>query len=750
MDDYGKNSIENQHCMDPTKETTISTAISPPQIQASSSVSCNPPSFYREYSNSSILKNNTPSQNATLTNNTTFDERKDHSKPKKQTLHSTGQNGSKKSKKSIDTKRSTILSQYHQQQQQLVRSNNNTNYRYYHCFGNNNKSADFIYYDDPDRLIPTDEIALFMRNKRRYCPPNFRPIPPSAGGWNDVIPDRHVAWELTCENHTDFSPFLHIKPLDGPIELPWKQSSSSCSWSLNHRHQRGSDDTSAVSKNTLGLSSNNHRQSFQVDDSNLQSTTDTLPSSSSSSSFDSMKQQPSPPQSLDNTSSSSLSSDSSSIHSGQQFHSLHVQHQKMAIQQQQPQKQETEERVNIKDISNSLRIVTSSSPSKSSAINRKGLKPLSPLAINVIQPFENMTVTSHQQHLPSPQEMFIGINDNQNDPSIGHHRIDTPSQRNAWNHQTLQPLDRSYYSNEQQPQSYFKPPPLITTSTNDDNITDLHYNTSQEVSPLSTSSLFSPWAKPSTRDHPPFQRRTSSSSRDDEYRPTSSSSSPPPPLPASSSTSPPFSSSYYRTRSSSLGYIQTKPRLPPPPQKQHYHQEAMKSPTLWGYQPLLSPTSPSISSNVWPLSPGYPSSIKSVSSDEAVARSMRSKRSSTSDITSWQSLHHHHEQQQQYPYSSISNDLLLHRTGDINNSSIDMDDRSISILRVLDNDNSDSLLYPFLNKTIKKSNNTDNNNIMTAATPTIPNKTTIHHDNDNHQHHRLYYNFSDYVVVSDA
>lgn len=110
-------------------------------------------------------------------------------------------------------------------------------YRYYN---NNNKSADFAVYDDPSKPIPTDELALFMRNKKRYCPPNFRPIPPSPGGW-ETPPDHEIAWEMTCAQ--DDSPFLHLKSLQGPLDLPWKSTlvSSSSAWSFSlpsrHRHQ---------------------------------------------------------------------------------------------------------------------------------------------------------------------------------------------------------------------------------------------------------------------------------------------------------------------------------------------------------------------------------------------------------------------------------------------------------------------------------------------------------------------------------
>ncbi|KAG2172092.1 hypothetical protein INT43_001569 [Umbelopsis isabellina] len=48
--------------------------------------------------------------------------------------------------------------------------------------------------DGEEKTVKTDEIALFMRCKKRPSDIEVLPIPPSPGGWDDVIPDRTMRW----------------------------------------------------------------------------------------------------------------------------------------------------------------------------------------------------------------------------------------------------------------------------------------------------------------------------------------------------------------------------------------------------------------------------------------------------------------------------------------------------------------------------------------------------------------------------
>ncbi|KAI9283576.1 hypothetical protein BC943DRAFT_362155 [Umbelopsis sp. AD052] len=61
---------------------------------------------------------------------------------------------------------------------------------------------------DEERVMRTDEIALFMRCKKRACDAEVQPIPPAPGGWDDVVPDRTISWgELKARSTTsDRSP----------------------------------------------------------------------------------------------------------------------------------------------------------------------------------------------------------------------------------------------------------------------------------------------------------------------------------------------------------------------------------------------------------------------------------------------------------------------------------------------------------------------------------------------------------------
>ncbi|ORX56999.1 hypothetical protein DM01DRAFT_1382381 [Hesseltinella vesiculosa] len=82
------------------------------------------------------------------------------------------------------------------------------------------------------RVIPTDQLALFMRNKRRFSPPNMKILPPEPGDWNSLVPDRIMAWQDTGTHFLDVSPFLHIKPLVDPLDLPWKRHAAASRKSL--------------------------------------------------------------------------------------------------------------------------------------------------------------------------------------------------------------------------------------------------------------------------------------------------------------------------------------------------------------------------------------------------------------------------------------------------------------------------------------------------------------------------------------
>ncbi|KAI8144846.1 hypothetical protein BJV82DRAFT_606479 [Fennellomyces sp. T-0311] len=71
-----------------------------------------------------------------------------------------------------------------------------------------------------DRVVRTDEIALFMRCKKRYSDPDFKPIPPVPGGWDEVTPDRVIEWEQTANIITDFSSYNQPNN-DWNAVLPW-------------------------------------------------------------------------------------------------------------------------------------------------------------------------------------------------------------------------------------------------------------------------------------------------------------------------------------------------------------------------------------------------------------------------------------------------------------------------------------------------------------------------------------------------
>lgn len=109
-------------------------------------------------------------------------------------------------------------------------------------------------------VVKTDEIALFMRYKRRYADLAFRSIPPSPGGWEEVKPERVVAWGKTAENYIDFSSYLtigqnhHVADEDDDA---WKKSATwirefettnGSTTTKQQHHRRSSDNNLATSK----------------------------------------------------------------------------------------------------------------------------------------------------------------------------------------------------------------------------------------------------------------------------------------------------------------------------------------------------------------------------------------------------------------------------------------------------------------------------------------------------------------------
>ncbi|KAI7854779.1 hypothetical protein BDC45DRAFT_123854 [Circinella umbellata] len=98
-----------------------------------------------------------------------------------------------------------------------------------------------------DRVVRSDEIALFMRCKKRYSDPDFKPIPPLPGGWDEVTPDRVISWEQTAEMLNDFSSYKQNDP-DWKNKLPWVR---------HHRHHHHHvKDTNKKSTSSSGITDN--------------------------------------------------------------------------------------------------------------------------------------------------------------------------------------------------------------------------------------------------------------------------------------------------------------------------------------------------------------------------------------------------------------------------------------------------------------------------------------------------------------
>ncbi|KAG2217299.1 hypothetical protein INT45_000380 [Circinella minor] len=98
-----------------------------------------------------------------------------------------------------------------------------------------------------DRVVRSDEIALFMRCKKRYSDPDFKPIPPLPGGWDEVTPDRVISWEQTAEMLDDFSSYKQNDP-DWKNKLPWARHH-------RHHHHREKDTNKKPTSSSLTLSS---------------------------------------------------------------------------------------------------------------------------------------------------------------------------------------------------------------------------------------------------------------------------------------------------------------------------------------------------------------------------------------------------------------------------------------------------------------------------------------------------------------
>lgn len=60
-----------------------------------------------------------------------------------------------------------------------------------------------------ERPVITSEIANVMRCKKRFMPPDFKPIPPSPGGWGQDVTcviDR----EKTTDTFCTYSPYFSV------------------------------------------------------------------------------------------------------------------------------------------------------------------------------------------------------------------------------------------------------------------------------------------------------------------------------------------------------------------------------------------------------------------------------------------------------------------------------------------------------------------------------------------------------------
>ena len=106
-----------------------------------------------------------------------------------------------------------------------------------------------------DRVVRSDEIALFMRCKKRYSDPDFKPIPPLPGGWDEVTPDRVIAWEQTAEMLNEFSSYKQNDP-DWSNKLPWVR---------HHRHHHHNEKDMEKKSTSSPSSSSSSSSSGSVD-----------------------------------------------------------------------------------------------------------------------------------------------------------------------------------------------------------------------------------------------------------------------------------------------------------------------------------------------------------------------------------------------------------------------------------------------------------------------------------------------------
>ncbi|KAG0192203.1 hypothetical protein DFQ28_009876 [Apophysomyces sp. BC1034] len=119
-----------------------------------------------------------------------------------------------------------------------------------------------------------------MRCKKRFGAPDFKPIPPTPGGWDEVKPSREVAWEKTTEMFAEYSPYFNVKSMNDDElseKCPWKV----VSWETRlQNHPTLGDNHGAATKfknNDQALTTNVTIQ-IRPDDTDAQKTTKSSPS----------------------------------------------------------------------------------------------------------------------------------------------------------------------------------------------------------------------------------------------------------------------------------------------------------------------------------------------------------------------------------------------------------------------------------------------------------------------------------------
>lgn len=150
---------------------------------------------------------------------------------------------------------------YNNKRAPVSSSSNNTNHRKSNGIETRVITRHQQQQQQEERVVKTDEIALFMRCKRRYADHEFQSIPPSPGGWEQVKPERVVAWDKTAENYIDFSSYLTIGQnhhTDDDDDDVWKKGATwirefettngSSTTTKQHHHRRSSDSNFATLK----------------------------------------------------------------------------------------------------------------------------------------------------------------------------------------------------------------------------------------------------------------------------------------------------------------------------------------------------------------------------------------------------------------------------------------------------------------------------------------------------------------------